>query len=216
MVTSNPSRWSRPPEPSPAELKHAADGDQRAFKVLVERYQGMVYSIAYSVLGNSADAEDAAQETFLRLYRKLGQFRGAASFTTWLYRLAVRVAVDEHRRRRRAADCYDLAAAIAGATSGSGREGGDQGVGGTVCEPVAGAEAQALERLDAVALAAALRELPADYRLPVVLRDVHGLAYEEIAETTGRPLGTVKAMVHRGRGALRLRLRAAGILGEDH
>lgn len=175
----------------------------------------MVYSIAYSVLGNSADAEDAAQETFLRLYRKLGQFRGDASFTTWLYRLAVRVAVDEHRRRQRGADRYDMAAAIAGATGDSGREGGDQGVGGTAAEPVAGAEAQALERLDAVALATALRELPADYRLLVVLRDVRGLAYKEIASTTGRPLGTVKAMVHRGRGTLRLRLRAAGILGEE-
>ena len=80
---------------------------------------------------------------------------------------------------------------------------------------MADAEAQALERLDAVALAAALRELPADYRLPVVLRDVHGLAYKEIAATTGRPQGTVKAMVHRGRGALRLRLRAAGVLNEE-
>ena len=216
MVASNPSRWSRPPEPSPVELQHAADGDQRAFKVLVERYQGMVYSIAYSVLGNPADAEDAAQETFLRLYRKLGQFRGAASFTTWLYRLAVRVSVDEQRRRQRDADRYDLAAALAGVTRGSGREGGDQGVGGTAAEPVADAEARALERLDAVALATALRELPAGYRLPVVLRDVHGLAYKEIAATTGRPLGTVKAMVNRGRGALRLQLRAAGILGEEH
>jgi RNA polymerase sigma-70 factor (ECF subfamily) len=214
MLASNLNRWSRPLEPSSAELHRAADGDQQAFKILVERYQGMVYSIAYSVLGNSADAEDAAQETFLRLYRKLGQFRGEASFATWLYRLAVRVAVDEQRRRQRNTDRYDLAAAIASATGG-GREGSDQGVGGTVAEPVADAEAQALERLDAVALATALRELPADYRLPVILRDVHGLAYKEIAATTGRPLGTVKAMVHRGRGALRLRLRAAGILGEE-
>ncbi len=186
----------------------------------------MVYAIAYSLLGQPADAEDAAQEAFLRLYRKLGQFRGSASFTTWLYRLAVRAALDELRRRRRSSERYDLmAGAIAsGAAPASGAppatdNSGGRGRGGRLrssgVAAVADAEAQAMERLDALALAAALRALPVEYRIPVVLRDIHGLAYKEIAETTGRPVGTVKVMVHRGRGALRLRLRAAGVLGKE-
>jgi RNA polymerase sigma-70 factor, ECF subfamily len=202
MPSSNPNRWSRLPEPPRAEIDRARGGDQQAFKSLVERYQTMVYSIALSVLGAPADAEDAAQETFLRLFRKLGQYRGEASFTTWLYRLAVTTAVDEQRKLKRRGERYDLAAAVARA-------------GGGAAGPAADAEEQAMERLDAAALADALRELPADYRLPVVLRDVLGLEYKEIARSTGRPLGTVKAMVHRGRGALRLRLRAAGTRPEE-
>lgn len=178
----------------------------------------MVYAIAYSLLGQPADAEDAAQEAFLRLYRKLGQFRGQASFTTWLYRLAVRAALDEQRRRRRGSEGYDLMAGATAAGEVHGRDNGgrcDRGGYQRSGDAVADAEAQALERLDAAAVVAALRALPVDDRIPVVLRDIHGFAYKEIAEMTGRPAGTIRVMVHRGRGALRLRLRAAGVFNEE-
>ena len=94
MTPSNLHKWGLLPDPSPAELARAASGDVEAFTRIVERYQGMVYSVAYNVLGDHTDAEDAAQEAFLRCYRKLPQFRGEATFTTWLFRLA------SHRVRR--------------------------------------------------------------------------------------------------------------------
>jgi len=75
MAASNLHKWATLPDPSPAELARAAEGDAQAFTLIVERYQGMVYSVAFNVLGNHTDAEDAAQEAFLRCYRKLPQFR---------------------------------------------------------------------------------------------------------------------------------------------
>jgi RNA polymerase sigma-70 factor (ECF subfamily) len=186
VSTSNVHKWSALPDPSADDLAQAAEGDVEAFTRIVKRYQGMVYSVAYSVVGNQTDAEDAAQEALLRCYRKLPQFRGEATFSTWLFRLALTASMDYERRERHRPEPVEVPelASDDGADLGSG--------------------------VTAAALLAAFRALPDDYRAPTVLRDVYGLPYQEIAEITGRPLGTVKVMVHRGRAALRLRL-----LGED-
>ncbi len=186
MTTSNLHKWASLPDPSPAELARATEGDAAAFKLIVERYQGMVYSVAYNVLGNHTDAEDAAQEAFLRCYRKLPQFRSEATFSTWLFRLALTASVDYKRRERRRpepVETPDLAAAAA---------------------PRLG------EGVDAATIVAALHDLPEDYRVPTVLRDIYGLPYQGIAEATGRPLGTVKVMVHRGRASLRAQAAGRG------
>lgn len=151
----------------------------------------MVFSVAINILGRRADAEDAAQETFLRLCRVLPQYRAQASFSTWLFRVAVTTAIDHQRRERRQpmpADVLDL---------------------------LDGTDGSSDRRVDPSTLLDALRALPDDYRLPLVLRDVYGLPYGEVAELVERPVGTVKVMVHRGRSALRLRLRAAGVMGGD-
>ena len=183
MPTSNPHKWSTLPDPTSADLSRAAAGDVDAFKSIVERYQGMVYSVAYNVLGNHTDAEDAAQEAFLRCYRKLPQYRSEATFSTWLFRLALTASVDYQRRERRRPEPVDVPDMVAG-------------------QPELG------EGISAAALTAALHDLPDDYRVPTVLRDIYGLPYQEIADITARPLGTVKVMVHRGRASLRLRLQA--------
>jgi len=183
MSASNLHKWATLPDPTAADLARAATGDVDAFKTIVERYQGMIYSVAYNVLGNHTDAEDAAQEAFLRCYRKLPQYRSEATFSTWLFRLALTASVDYQRRERRRpepVEVPDLA--------------GDQ--------PVLG------DGITAGTLTAALHDLPDDYRVPTVLRDIYGLPYQEIADLTARPLGTVKVMVHRGRASLRLRLQA--------
>ena len=145
----------------------------------------MVYSVAYNVLGDRFAAEDAAQDAFLRCYRTLPQYRSEASFSTWLFRVALTSAVDARRRSARAATPVAVSDDALGAA------------------PAA--------EVDAAGIVRALGDLPEDYRTPTVLRDVYGLPYQEIAELTGRPLGTVKVMVHRGRASLRLRLKAAGI-----
>jgi RNA polymerase sigma-70 factor (ECF subfamily) len=184
MTASNLHKWATLPDPTPAELARAAAGDVDAFTSIVERYQGMVYSVAYNVLGNHTDAEDAAQEAFLRCYRKLPQYRAEATFSTWLFRLALTASVDYQRRERRRPQPVET-------------------------PDIAGAEQPELgDGITASALTAALSDLPDDYRVPTVLRDIYGLPYQEIADLTARPLGTVKVMVHRGRASLRLRLKA--------
>jgi RNA polymerase sigma-70 factor (ECF subfamily) len=184
MSTSNLHKWALLPAPTPSDLARAAAGDVDAFKTIVERYQGMVYSVAYNVLGNHTDAEDAAQDAFLRCYRKLPQYRSEAAFSTWLFRLALSASVDYQRRERRRPEPVEV-------------------------PDVAGAQQAELgDGITAATLTAALHELPEDYRVPTVLRDIYGLPYQEIADITARPLGTVKVMVHRGRASLRLRLRA--------
>jgi RNA polymerase sigma-70 factor, ECF subfamily len=185
MTASNPDEWRFPPDPSPREVARAAAGDHDAFRLIVERYQAMVYSVAYNVLGDPLDAEDAAQEIFLRCYRTLPQYRSEASFSTWFFRLAISNALDYSRKQRRRPEPVEVPEDVGQAPSPG-------------------------EGIDAAALVRALGELPEDYRTPTVLRDVYGLPYQEIAELTGRPIGTVKVMVHRGRASLRLRLRAHG------
>ena len=183
MSTSNLHKWSTLPDPTSADLARAVAGDVDAFALIVERYQGMVYSVAYNVLGNHTDAEDAAQEAFLRCYRKLPQYRSEATFSTWLFRLALTASVDYQRRERRRPEPVDV-------------------------PDVAGGQPELGEGISAATLTAALHDLPDDYRVPTVLRDIYGLPYQEIAHLTARPLGTVKVMVHRGRASLRLRLQA--------
>ena len=183
MSTSNFQKWQGLPDPSPAELARAATGDGQAFRLIVERYQGMVYSVAYNVLGDHTDAEDAAQEAFLRCYRTLPQYRGEASFSTWLFRVALTSALDYRRREQKRPEPVDVPDMVDEVSIDLG------------------------EGISPSALVEALSGLPHDYRVPTVLRDVYGLPYQEIAELTQRPLGTVKVMVHRGRASLRLRLR---------
>ena len=183
MPPSNFNKWATLPDPTPAELARAAAGDVEAFKTIVERYKGMVYSVAYNVLGNQTDAEDAAQEAFLRCYRKLPQYRAEATFSTWLFRLALTASVDYRRREGRRPEPVEVPE-----TAGD--------------DPALG------DGISSSTLVAALHDLPDDYRVPTVLRDIYGLPYQEIADLTARPLGTVKVMVHRGRASLRLRLQA--------
>jgi len=152
---------------------------------------GICLNAARHLLGNHVDAEDAAQEVFLRLHQKLNGFRGRSTFTTWLFRLSVNAIIDYQRRWRRYEAQPDAP------------------------EPVADPEAEVLRRIGYRNLLQALAELPPDYRIPLVLRDLYGLTYNEISEAIDRPVGTVKASVHRGRNSLRLRLRACGVIDDE-
>ena len=168
------------------DVARARGGDKEAFARLVRRYQGMVYTLAYNVLGNHADAEDAAQEAFVRAYRKLTSFRASSSFATWLFRVALSAIVDYQRRERRRLSAVET--------------------GAEPLERWGDGEAEGIERLAYVRALAALGELAPAQRLPVVLRDLYGFSYKEISRLLDRPLGTVKASVHRSRAVLRDRL----------
>jgi RNA polymerase sigma-70 factor (ECF subfamily) len=163
-------------------------GDRRAFEELVRAHQHRVYGLALRMLGDAAEAQDVAQEAFLRAHRGLAEFRGDARLSTWLYTIASRLCLNrlagsERRLTRSGDEALDRVVDV--------RPGPDE----------------ALERdeLDA-ALHRAIAELPEERRVVVVLRDVDGLAYEEIAEILALPVGTVRSRLHRARLDLRDKL----------
>ncbi|HEY7518624.1 MAG TPA: sigma-70 family RNA polymerase sigma factor [Methylomirabilota bacterium] len=163
-------------------------GDRRAFEELVIAYQHRVFGVALRMLGNRAEAEEIAQETFLRAHRALPEFRGEARLHTWLYAIASRLCLNRlasaERRLVRGDD-----EALAGARSDA---------------PSAAAVLERAE-LDA-AVREAIAALPEERRIVVVLRDLEGLSYEEIGEVLGLEPGTVRSRLHRARLDLKAKL----------
>jgi RNA polymerase sigma-70 factor (ECF subfamily) len=172
------------PERDEVLVRRYLDGDATAFAGLVERHQTRVFNLALRILGDPEDARDAAQETFLTALRKLSQFRGEAAFTTWLHRVAVNACYDSLRAKGRRPMLHAVADPTAPPPEGP---------------PVPDHADEAAGSID---VARALREIPDEYRVAVVLADVQDLPYDEIAKVLDIPVGTVKSRVHRGRVAL--------------
>ena len=181
-------------------VSSAQAGDLPSFNRIVLRFQDRVYGLSLRMLGSPEAAEDVAQETFIRAYRRLETFRGG-KFDSWLLTIAANLCRDELRRRGRRPQTSldaarddperaDLDPPDSGETPGDASERGD------------------LRRV----LQDALLELPEDWRAIVILSDVEGLAYQEIVDATGLALGTVKSRLSRARGRLRDILRASGEL----
>jgi RNA polymerase sigma-70 factor (ECF subfamily) len=156
-------------------------GDAGAATELIARHERRVYAVCLRVLGNPDDAADAAQDALLAMIRKLDGFRGEAAFTTWLYRVAMNVCYDHLRRAKRRPVL---------------RRDDDA----PPPEPALDDHADAVAGAHDVA--AALEQVPEDFRVAIVLADVHDLPYDEIAKVLDLPVGTVKSRVHRGRIAL--------------
>ena len=163
-------------------------GDRHAFEELVIAYQHRVFGVALRMLGNRAEAEEIAQETFLRAHRALPEFRGEARLHTWLYAIASRLCLNHLGAADRRLVRGD-AEALESAPSD---------------EPDAGARLERAER-DA-AVRDAIAALPEERRIVVVLRDLEGLSYDEIAEVLGLEPGTVRSRLHRARLDLKAKL----------
>jgi RNA polymerase sigma factor (sigma-70 family) len=173
----------------------AQKGDLAAFNQLVTLYETRVYNLAFRMLGEVAAAEDAAQDSFLQAYRALAQYRGG-SFRSWLLRIATNICYDRLRSpKRQPTDSLNRLMEDAEETGGS-----DQSL---LEDPQGDLEETALRRELARDLAQALQNLPEEQRVVVVLSDVQGLSYEEIAIITGVSLGTVKSRISRGRLKIR-------------
>ena len=181
-----------------ALVQRARAGELAAFNALVLRHQDAAYGLALRFLGDRQAAEDATQEAFLRAYRALGRFEGDR-FRAWLLAIVANAARDElRRRRRRPQRSLDRARDDPAATPLD------------PPDPGPTPEGVALQADMRKALERALGELPEDWRLVVVLADVHGLSYEEVARAAGVPIGTVRSRLSRARGRLRDLLRASG------
>lgn len=178
-------------------IKAAAGGDADAFGTLVERYQGKVYHLALRMCGQEEDAADVAQEAFLAAWRGLPAFRGEAGFATWLYRLTSNAAIDHLRRAKRQRGDVSL-------------DDADLGLDAPDQAPSPQERAEGAELRQAVAQG--LGRLSEDHRQVLVLREVQGLRYEEIAGALDLDLGTVKSRIARARGALRKILVESGNL----
>ncbi|MDO4540376.1 MAG: sigma-70 family RNA polymerase sigma factor [Syntrophomonadaceae bacterium] len=176
-------------------IKKCLADEVSAFDELVERYQNKIYTLCYRYMGNEEDAQDVAQETFLKAYRSLRSFRGQSSFGTWLYRICNTVCLDELRKRKRRVVALPLDNAPEEERDrGSVREIADDSLSGDKVY-----EQKELEQY----IQTMLNEMRVEYRNAIVLRDVMGFSYEEIAAMLDCSLGTVKSRINRGRQTLK-------------
>jgi len=173
-------------------------GDLDSFNQLVLRWERPIYALAYRVIGREEDARDVAQETFLRAFRALAGFKGQAKFSSWLYRITLNLCRDWIRRERRApvaqapdgVDLIELASAA---------------------EPSESVEDLVSRRELGRAVAKAMATLPEEQRTAIVLKEYHGLTFQEIADLLDCPLSTVKTRLYQGLSVLRKQLELAGV-----
>lgn len=175
-------------------VQRAQAGDHASLCELIARYERRTYNLAYRLMGNHADASDAAQEALVRICVRLDNFRGDSAFSTWLFRVVTNTCLDELRRRGRLRHA-SLDEALPLEEGAVLRQATDTGEG-----PVEYAERQEVQ----AAVQRAINRLPDEYRVVIILRDLHGLTYQEIAAALGTTLGTIKSRLHRARQALRV------------
>ncbi len=171
-------------------------GTVEAFDLLVERYRDPLSHYVYRFVGDRRESEDLLQETFLRVYRNRHAYRRIAKFSTWLYTIAGNLARSEYRKQKRR-QTYSI--------QSESRDGEEYEV--EIPDEQFASDREAEAALQGEHIQEALRQIPEEFREVVVLRDVQQLAYEEIAEITGLPMGTVKSRINRGRTKLQHLLR---------
>jgi len=173
-------------------VKRAQKGDRLAFGELVELYKDKLYNLGYRMMGNPQEAEDVAQEAFLRAFKNLSKYDPKHKFSTWIYRIATNLCID--RMRKKKAD-YSLDAEI------DGIEGGDMYTRLASSERTPEEEVVRAETHGEVQRA--IEALPDNYRAAVILKYMHDMSLQEIADILEVPVSTVKTRIHRGREALR-------------
>jgi RNA polymerase sigma-70 factor (ECF subfamily) len=179
-------------------VARAVAGDSDSFNQLIKRWERPIYALAYRVIGRDEDARDVCQEAFLRAFRALPGFKGQAKFSSWLYRITLNLCRDWIRRQKRTpvvsppdgVDIVELAS--------------EQG-------PVESIEDLVARSQLSATVAEAMRGLPEEQRTAIVLKEYHGLTFQEIADLQGCPLSTVKTRLYQGLSVLRRHLEARGM-----
>jgi RNA polymerase sigma-70 factor (ECF subfamily) len=174
--------------------------DMEAFEELVASFERPVYSLCYRLLGDAEDARDAAQETFLKIYRGINGFRGESGLKTWIYRIAINQAMNQQRWWRRRHKDETLSLDLS-------RNESDTTLASNLPSQGASPEQTAIASERERRIMLALGEIRNEYRIALILREIEELAYEEIAETLSISIGTVKSRIARGREELRRRVK---------
>ena len=180
-------------------MTQSALSAQPRFEDLMKRTQKKVYNMAYRLCGNAADAEDLTQEAFFRAYRSFHTYEGDKPFENWILRIVTRLYLDllRHRRRRVQSVSYD---------NPLHKDSGEDDLFFEQADDSANPEAVLMDSTLGEELEAALRALPAEQQLVVMLADVEGVAYKDIAEMLDTPVGTIRSRLHRTHKALRATL----------
>lgn len=180
-------------------VSRALEGDLPAFEKLVTRYQNKLIGYSARMLNDQDEAEDVAQEVFIKAYRSLDSFRGDAQFSTWIYRIATNLCIDRIRaRKRRPQQAYSLDEPMDKDEDKGGREIADLSA-----EPTREVERDELRRR----VREVMNEMPEKMRTILIMCDMQGMAYEEIAKVLDCPIGTVKSRLFHARADLGRRLR---------
>jgi RNA polymerase sigma-70 factor (ECF subfamily) len=178
-------------------VRECRRGNKDAFRVLVERYQRKILSVAAGMLQNQDDALEVTQEAFVKAYRNLDGFKGESSFYTWLYRIVVNLAIDRRRRERRH-----------GTVAIEDRPGGGEDLEADLpSQRLSDPYQQAKSRELGDRLRSAIDDLTPDQKAVILLREVEGLSYDEISQVMQCPKGTVMSRLHYARKALQEKLK---------
>ncbi len=189
----SPHKAENPKTDTEAQLiARAQRGDEEAFAALFETHKRRVYSLCLRMTGNTAGAEDLAQEAFLQLFRKIGTFRGESAFSTWLHRLVVNVVL--MHLRKKSLQQVSLDDTDTSQEEPVKRDYGDD-------------DLRLMGSVDRISLSRAIAELPRGYRTVFVLHDVEGYEHNEIAQIMGCSIGNSKSQLHKARMKLRDWLR---------
>lgn len=178
-------------------VERARLGDKRAFELLVEKYQRRLLRLLSRMVRDPDEIEDIAQETFIKAYRALPNFRGDAAFYTWLYRIGVNTAKNYLATRKKAMPTI----------SDQAMDDDDEPSERLVAQDNNTPESELLSKQVAMAVNQVVDALPEELRTAITLREMEGLSYEEIAESMGCPIGTVRSRIFRAREAIAAKLR---------
>jgi RNA polymerase sigma-70 factor (ECF subfamily) len=198
METTIPS--TAPANGTGNDVGQARNGDRRSFDRLVLRYQDLIVSLCVHLLGNRTNGEDAAQDAFVKAFQQLGSFKGEASFSTWLYRIAINVC-----RNRRKSFWHKLFQRSVSAGIPDSDDDTKEMIDIIDSSPLPGQELERKELRDEIKRAICL--LPHRYRELIILRDIRQHRYDEIATIIGVPEGTIKSGIARARLALQVELK---------
>ena len=164
-------------------IERAAGGDESSFRILLERYKNKIFALCFRYLGNYEDAEDAAQETVIKIYRALPGFSHRSAFSTWVYSIAKNTCLDMIKKKKTDTESIDELDFMLG-------------------DARQDTEGDALRNDDIRRLREIINSLPRENREILILREVDGFSYEEISEVLGIPLGTVKSRLARAKTAV--------------
>lgn len=180
-------------------IRRCLANDQSAYKQLLEKYRRQVLSLVWRMVSDREEAQDLAQEAFIRAFRSLHTFDATRSFPAWLFRITTNLCVDHYRRKK-----LDTVPLVQPADHEREERARD------VESPLIGPDEEFADREGAERLDAMVRALPAPYRIVVLLRHQSDMSYDEIAEALNLPLGTVKARIHRAHRMLKEKLERWG------